>query len=194
MQPFLWGPGLWQAVFACAWVCRTQHVPALRDLLLRLLPVLLPCERCRFHFIEKKAKVKRRAGGEPRDSRTAFRWLYYVKDEVNRTKACRSPPIADVETKYALHGPVVDDVLLGDALVLVALDAQERAVATLCAEFCATLAMLLPLPNDSELRTRLSKVNMARPIVPQVVAAAHAARVERGLPTLSLKEYLDIVD
>ena len=191
MHPSLWGPGLWQALFACAWCCRKAHGPALSDVILRLLPLLLPCEKCRLHFAAKRAKVKRRARGDPLDAATAFRWLYYLKDEVNQTAGLRSPPLEVVQSTYAFHGPLVDDVRLGDALVLVALEAHELGRGELCAELCRAFAMLLPLPADSELRRHLARVEGTKPVVPQVVRAARAARVERGLPQLSLAHYRD---
>lgn len=192
MHPSLWGPGLWQALFACSWGCRKAHARMLGDLLLRLVPLLLPCEKCRLHFVAKQAKVKRLARGDPQDSASAFRWLYFLKDEVNRTNGLRSPPLEVVQTTYAFHGPLVDDVRLGDALVLVALEAHELHREELCAELCRALARLLPLPADSELRRHLARVDGARPVVPQVVKAARAARVERGLTQLPLAHYREL--
>jgi hypothetical protein len=185
MRPVLWGPPLWQAMFACAWGC--ADLDALRALLLRQLPQLLPCAECRDHWARHRSRVTRRAGGEPRDRVHAFRWLWYLKDEVNRTLERPSLPLRDLTDRYALHGGTVDDVALGDALVLVALSARRGERDDLFVEACHTLAALLPLPADSQFRLALARAR--RPAITAATEAARAARVERGLREQSLAHY-----
>ena len=115
-NPTLWGPALWQALFACAWHCPPQAFDALFDLLMRQVPLLLPCQLCRRHFGERRAQVTRRAGGEPTKPLEAFVWLWHLKDQVNRSLGQRSTSLADVTERHAAFGAPVDDVALGDAL------------------------------------------------------------------------------
>lgn len=192
MKPALWGPALWQALFACAWACKPEQEAQLRDLVVRLLPALLPCKLCRDHFKDKRHEVSRQAKVEPHSASEVFRWLYYLKHEVNKTKRQKSISLDDFTLRYALHGPVVDDVLLGDALVLVAIDAHTRRLDDKFLELCAVLATLLPIAHDAELRRAL--LVSRRPIRAAAVHAAQAARVERGLPTLTENHYATIVD
>ena len=77
--------------------------------------------------------------------------------------------------------------------VLVALSARTLQRDGIFAGFCNDLAVLLPLPPDSELLTRLGKME-ARSIVLSAVRAAKAARIERGLPRLTEKHYRTIAD
>lgn len=192
-NPVLWGPALWQALFAAAWTCAPRDVGVLTDVLLRLVPLLLPCEACRHHFVKHRAAIARSAHGEPRTTAEhAFRWLWVLKDRVNRSLGRRSISFADLTARYAFHGGLVDDVALGDALVLVALEARALDRDELFLELCAALARLLPLPHDSQMRAVLA--NCRRPIVPCAVAAAAAARVERGLPALGLAHYKAAAD
>lgn len=190
MKPALWGPGLWQALFACAWSCPSESESLLRDLVMRLTPALLPCVLCRSHFKEKRPDVTRQIKGEPRTASDVFRWLYYLKHEVNKTKRQKSISLDDFTLRYALHGPVVDDVLLGDALVLVAMDAHTRRLDDKYVQFCTTLATLLPIAHDAELRRAL--LVCRKPIKASAVHTAQAARVERGLPTLTEQHYVTI--
>lgn len=187
-NPHLWGPPLWQCLFACAW--HGADFEALRELLFVQLPLLLPCEKCRHHLVANRPAATRKAGGEPRTSAQAFRWLWFLKDEVNRSLRPRQPSIDldDLRARYSLHGGVVDDVALGDALVLVALDARRRDLDDDFVRFCtASLAVLLPLPADAELLLALRA--MQRPIVANAVRCAKASRVERGLPPLPEAHY-----
>lgn len=185
MRPVLWGPPLWQAMFACAWACADLDV--LRALLLRQLPLLLPCGECRDNYARHLPRVRRRANGELLDRDHAFRWLWYLKDEVNRTLERPSVPLRDVADRYALHGGAVDDVALGDVLVLVALSARRLKRDDVFVEACHALAALLPLPDDSQFRAELA--HASRPVVGAAMRAACAARVERGLGVFPLEHY-----
>lgn len=188
MNPIVWGPALWQALFACASAAHTTtKVAALRELLLTQIPLLLPCARCRQHFQQKRAKVTRRAQGEPNTSDQAVRWLWFLKDEVNRTQGRVSVPLDDVRKRITFHANLVDDVALADVLVLVALSAKIRDRDVLFVECCHTFAILLPLPHDSQLRHALQ--HMSLPVVTNALRAAKASRIERGLPPLTLPQY-----
>lgn len=187
MKGVLWGPALWNAMFACAWWSTQSDMPQLHKLVTYLVPQLLPCEKCRDHYSRKLAKVNRRAKGDPKTPDHVFRWLYYLKDEVNSTLKTPSIEFSDLTERYALHGGVVDDVLLGDALVLVALNANDLQRDDLFLEMCESLAILLPLPTDSQFIKNLQLMN--RPIIPAAVRAAKAARVERGLRAFPLAHY-----
>lgn len=194
VKPTLWGPSLWQTMFACAWTCSGKHVTHLLNLVLRQIPLLLPCEKCRLHFIETSRTATRRAGGEPCTSEDVFRWLYFLKDEVNKLNRQRTPvTLDDVTERHCFHGGIVDDVALGDALVLVALNAHKMERDAIFVDMCQNLARLLPLPSDSELIQKL-KCIQEKPIVPATVRAAKAARVERGLSVLTLPHYRTIAD
>ena len=186
-NPVLWGPAIWQAMLASAWHCAPHNVPMLTDMLLRLVPLLLPCAKCRAHFAKHRPIVARRARGEPKTAGHAFRWIWFLKDQVNRTLSQRSISLDDLTERFALQGAVIEDVLLGDALVFMALEARALDRDALFLEFCAALHVLLPLPHDSQLRAVLACAR--RPIVPCALAAARAARVERGVPELGLARY-----
>jgi len=183
--PTLWGPALWQTLFACAWHC--ADVAAMRRLLFEQIPLLLPCAKCRDHFARKCAVVTRRVKGEPQTAEALFKWLYHIKDEVNKTLHRPSLALQEVTDRYVFHHGAVDDVALGDALVLMALGARETQRDDLFVECCHTLAHVLPLPDDSQLRRALADTR--KPIVPHAVRVAHAARVERGIGVLTQAHY-----
>lgn len=77
---------MWQALFACAHACTAEGVAPLWDLASRLVPAIIPCARCRQHFeIKKDTVLKRATGGMvPRSPTAVFKWLYFLKDEVNK--------------------------------------------------------------------------------------------------------------
>ena len=206
MKPILWGAPLWQAMFSCAYTCSEAHFEELREMLLVQLPLLLPCEACRKHWVERLPHVNRRAHGEPRTPDGAVRWLYYLKDEVNKSillsrfparlrdlvvrTSRASPPFDDVSARFALHGGAVDDVVLADVLVLVAINADRLKRQDVFEAFCVSLATLLPLPSDSQFVDHLRSFGRSRTsIVNRAVRAARAARTERGLPTFDAEHY-----
>ena len=187
----LWGPPIWQCLFACAFHCSDENFKHLFELIMVQLPLLLPCVTCRQHFAVHMPAVTRRARGEPKTPEHAFEWLYYLKDEVNRSLKHPSIRKADFELRFRMHAGALDDVALGDALVYFAMDARERNADDLYMHMCHTLALLLPLPTDSLLLRELSK--MDRHVVANTIRGARAARVERGLQELTHAHYKDIV-
>lgn len=187
MNPYLWGPGLWQALFACAWVAKPAAGQTLRRLILELLPLLLPCEKCFAHFMKKHGAVTVKAKGEPDTPERAFRWLWNLKNEINGTLHVRSIGMDDLAQRFLFHGPIVDDVLLGDSLVFLAMGAHESRRDDFFLEFCGILGSLLPLAEDSELLMALR--SMKRPVVAGAVRAAKAARIERGLKVFNHPHY-----
>lgn len=193
VNPVVWGPPLWQTLFACAWHCCQDNAVALKTMVLDCLPMLLPCELCRNHWIVTNKEATRILGKQPSSGDLMFKWLYHFKNEViklNRQRPYVS--LDDITERFCFHGGIVDDVALGDVLVLMAITAEKLSRDTIFIEFCKHLFVLLPLPADSELLKRLQV--MKKPIVCHTVRAARAARVERGLSKLSEKHYRTVAD
>ena len=212
MNPKVWGPAFWQTLFACTWNCGRAKFEILSSFLFQQTPLLLPCEKCRKHFLENKAEVDRKSGGVPKTPEQAFRWLWHLKDRVNyishavsissyvyrgrpgpRTHTSPRHPMTisldDLTLRYAFHGAVVDEVLLGDLLVIVVLEARGLERDAVFMEFCNSLVALLPLPEDSHLLRALRVCAERRPIVRNALLAARAARIERGLRVYGLAHY-----
>ncbi len=191
VQSYLWGPPLWEALFACAFHCRKEKLDDLSTLFHYHLGLLLPCEKCRAHFKTKVPKLNRMVG-EFRSPGDAIRWLWLLKGEVNRTERKPNMPLVDVETLLLLSQGRVDDVRFADSLVLVAVGARKNNLEDVFLEFCGHLSSLLPLPHDSSLRLHLA--TLRSPILTTTVSAASATRIEHGLAPLSLKHYNTIAD
>lgn len=192
MNPTLWGPVTWHVMLACAWTCCKEDVQALLTLV-SLMPRILPCEKCRNNHRAHLPKVLRRAKGEPRTPEQVFRFLWLLKDQVNKSLNQPSTSFEDIMERYAFHGGVVDDVKLGDTLVLFAISCHALDMEDEFLELCRVLSILLPLPHDSELKKALQLLTR-RPIVPATVRAARAARVERGLTPLGISHYKTMAD
>ena len=195
-NPSLWGPTFWQMLFVCAWHCDAAHFEDLKQLVLHQMPLLLPCEKCQNHYTKHLPVVRRKAKGEPKTAEQVFKWLWDLKDQVNKSLRPPVPSISldDLTARHLLHGAIVDDVALGDTLVLVALAASEPRVGRddLFVTFCHTLAELLPLPEGSPVMKSLQ--SMKRPIRPATFHLAKCARIQRGLPVLPLRHYSYISD
>lgn len=191
MNPRLWGPGVWHILFSCCWNAWTREreeedTSLLLYLIDVLLPILLPCEACRTNYERHSPKVTRKS--PVTSPSTAFRWLYLMKDQVNRIVRQPSIRFEELVGRCRLHGGEMDDVQAADTLVLLAIDATERGEEDAFASFCKTISRLSPLPHDSSLAISLATVT-SRCIVAQSVRAAKAARVERGLPEQTRKHY-----
>lgn len=187
MRATLWGPAVWRIMFASTWRLAPENVEHARRLLLDLIPELLPCPTCQEHYRGALTRVHRRAGGKPRDGDHAFRWCWYMKDEVNQRLRRPSIHLADLVDRYLLHGNVVAEVEVADVLVLMALSSRATNRDDAFVEFCAHLALLLPLPSDSTLRHYLAHV--ARPVVPTALRLARHTREAHGLPRVNLEQY-----
>ena len=181
----MWGPGLWHILFSIAWNCRApQALPDLLRVILFSVPTLLPCRLCQQHYVRNHSSLKRMYG-EPRTAEEAFRWLYYLKDAVNKTLRTRSIPLEELRLRYSTFGGSLDDVLVADTLLLIAIGNQDTGDDDVFIEFCLILSRLLSLPDDSELLKCLASAR--RPIVTHAYLACKRTRMEHGIgfPTLS---------
>jgi hypothetical protein len=187
-NPSLWGPPAWEALFACAWACPKREFHRLVATVDAMLATL-PCKKCRRHAVRAKAEATRRLRGANDCPQQMFRWLYLLKDEVNKSLGRPSPPMADITARYMFHSGVpVNDVALGDALVSFAVDAEREGMDVEFSALCKAFADLLPLPADSELRMHVGKVRPSYAVA-ATLRAARATRIERGFPPLTLAHY-----
>jgi len=169
----------------------------LHEVVFDLLPLLLPCEKCRRNFQQKIHKVHAACRfGDPKNSEDMFLWLWHLKKEVNKTATVRSGDLTfeNLCLRYKCSGGVVDDVALADTLVLTAISAHDLDRDAIFSKFCNVIASILPLPSDSQFAKVLSNMKPQWSVVAQSTRAAKAARIERGLPSLSLKHYRTIAD
>ena len=197
VSPTLWGPAIWQVMFACAWHCPKDAFDTLCEMLFDTIPQLLPCEKCRRHVVQNSHRATSKSGGRPRTPAEAFAWLWFFKNAVNESlKPRRASAVSLVELteRYQLNGGVVDDVALADTLVLVALEATRENNQEIFRNLAAALAVLLPLPADAYLRKTLATAAPRRSIVSTTVQAARGARHERGLPKFSLAHYEKLIN
>jgi hypothetical protein len=185
MEPALWGPGLWHLLFAITWNCKGGDAFAtLKRIVLVHVPLLLPCQLCQNHYVRNNESLRRRLG-EPNDPSKMFEWLYYLKDEVNKTLRTRSVALAHFRARYDAFGARLDDVCVADTLLMVAIGKEDDGDDDVFVEMCHAMAPLLPLPADSELRRCLAQIRA--PIVDSAYRASKRTRVEHGLtfPTLA---------
>ena len=193
VQPHIWGPFLWEMLFVCTWNCPERKFSSL-ERLIHLTASLLPCTKCRDHFQSKRGKVNRRAKGAPSSPKEMLYWLYCMKDEVNNVQKRRSIPFTDFSERLCMFGSAFDEVRLGDTLVLVALYSKHKlASESDMADLCHLLSDMLPLADDSELRTHLDSVQPTS-LVSDVTRAARAARIEKGLKTFGIAHYKVFAD
>ena len=187
MKGTLWGPPLWNMMFACTWSADASRLSDIEDLLLEQLPFLLPCVTCRANYRKHIPIVHQKTNGRPRTSDAYFKWCWYMKNEVNRTTKHPSLPLAELVERYVLHGAHVPEVPLADVLVLVAISARSLQQDDLFIDFCTTLSKLLPIPQDSAMRTLLTQIQ--RPIVNSALRCARNTRLQHGMRPLVLSHY-----
>ena len=198
MHPELWGPGLWHILFACAWNAPDsgQGRPlALLHELLDLTALLLPCEACRRNHVAHMATLKRRFS-RPVNCCMFFQYLFHLKDLVNRTLtgetmrrrlSCRSPPLERLTERFALRGDVVDESLVADTLLLVAMDAAERGLHKEYRRFCVIAGDLLPGAEGSPLRSSLKATSQG--ILASARRTYHRVRAHHGLPVVDIERF-----
>ena len=191
MYPSVWGPTMWKLLFNIAMRATDDSMEDVRHFLFHVLPYVIPCHECRLHFRLHRAKVNKRAGGEPKSAEHMFRWLYYLKDEVNKnvTKQ-RSPPLQEVYAHHNRHfqfqkGWMTNDVELADMLVLVAIEAHDNDRDDDCIAFVQSIRRFAKLPY--ELDTELAEFR--RPIVPKAMNVAKHVRAAHALPVHTVKQY-----
>lgn len=192
MNPVVWGPVLWRMLFCIAWNSVQDDMALVRELFVVLLPRLLPCHDCRFHMLSHKDDVDRAAGvrkSGPRNPTQAFRWLYHLKDAVNRktTPPVRSISMDDLLSRYRFFDvSATNEVELADVLVLVAMEAASLGREKDYDRFCAVVAILLPA--SASFKRSLSECG-AQDVIEHAARVADTMRQEAGLPTLTLEHY-----
>lgn len=192
MRGSLWGPPMWQMMFACSWNANAATADALTELLLEQLPHLLPCKQCRDNYSDHIDIVNRKVRRRLATPDDFMRWCYYLKDEVNKTTRHPSIPLSELIDRYVLHGPYVAEVNLADVLMLVSLSARALQRDELFISFCHNLAALLPVPSDSALRVALT--NVQRPIVNSALRCARNTRIQHGMKPLVMVHYRAVAE
>lgn len=183
---------MWELLFAVAWHAPDKCMPQLLEILLELIPRLLPCHACRLGFRVHLPVVNKRAHGKPKNPAHAFRWLYYLKDEVNRSFA---PPVISIslqqlQARYAIHdGHILNDVNVADLLVLVAIEAKSLGREEDYRRFCVLISDLLPVTVDSIIPSFLAAVT--ENVTSHALHVANGVRTHRCLPTRTLKHFRD---
>lgn len=139
--------------------------------------------------------MNRRTKGPPSTPEEMFYWLYCLKDKINKDRKPSIPsiPFGELTTKYQYHGGLVDDIALGDTLMIFALGALACEKQAIFVDMCHVLSRLLPLPDDSELCMHLKRIRPSS-IPIGVLKCARAARIERGFPTFDMAHYKELID
>ena len=185
MEPTLWGPGLWHLLFSITWNCKDDNeFAAAKRIALVHVPLLLPCKLCQNHYVRNNASLTRRLG-QPKNPTELFEWLYYLKDEVNKTLRTRSIALPHFRARFATVGATLNDVLVADTLLMIAVGKENDGDDDVFVEMCLAMEPLLPLPEDSVLRRGLTE--MRTPIVDRAYRTSKRTRMEHGLsfPTLA---------
>ena len=194
MKPWLWGPPVWHALFTCAIGAKTTaKVKVFNRIVFNLLTEILPCPECRQHYVVNLPRATKRAGGKPKTAAQAFRLMWFLKDEVNRSVGRISVPFEHIHERYHFHGDLLDEVALGDALVLTAIAMQCTHREDEFVEFCDSLYSLIPFPEGSGLGELMCSIQ-ENGIVADTVNAANAARIERGMATMTIADYKSRMD
>ena len=195
MQPALWGPSLWQCMFTCAWHCPPSSVALLTRLVRELIPVLLPCAKCREHFKNNCRKADAQTGGVPRTPEKTFVWLWHLKNTVNASTKTKSIPLDLLYERYAFHaGTLIDEVQFADTLVLVAIHAQSEALVSEFLETCAIVGQLLSHAMSGKASSNALVAELGTVEAPVVLGALRVARSVRsahGRPPLTRSHYME---
>lgn len=190
MQASLWGPTMWHLLFACAWSCPVDAFEELKTLLFEIIPKTLPCVSCRRNYVAHIGIVHKRAH-IPRTPEHAFRWLWYMKDEVNKALKRTSIPMSEFIERYVLHGSLVNEVEVADMLMLVAIVAHAIERDDEYIQMCHIFSRLLPLPPEAALVRCLSVVR--KPIVNAALCTARNTRKQHAQKVLVRAHYQAIV-
>lgn len=177
-------------LFSCAWEYREddENLASLKELIRRTCAIL-PCQECRNHYEKNQMKASRRLGRDIHNGSDVFEWLYWLKDEVNRSQRRKSHiSLYTLRSIYTFHGPYVDEVKLADALVCFAMFSKEKGETQEFNDLCHTIHSVLPVARDSQFLQHLKGINPTATLTGSV-RCAQAARAERGVPVLSLQHY-----
>jgi hypothetical protein len=162
MDPAVWGPAMWDCLFACARALDRDGIGVVLD----GMRYLIPCRHCRDSYREWYASY-------PPTSASPVTWLWMIKDLVNQKLGKRALALSVVERRLSAYSLAVSPYGVFDTLSLLALGLEDpgpeygsdldaklahRAFVALVPHFCAILrpaslaAFLVDVPPDTASR------------------------------------------
>lgn len=91
VHPSAWGRPAWQFLQSCAEACDAPSAPDY-EAFVRLLPAVLPCEKCRAH-------AKRYIAANPPDMQDLKGWLQRFEEHVSQQKRRASDPSSSASSR-----------------------------------------------------------------------------------------------
>lgn len=138
IDPYVWGPPLWDILFSFAYRVPVDRVPHLLTLL-DALRSLLPCKYCRVSYAEFCARLP--PVGLRRGEDVA-QWLWTCKDTVNRKLEKPYVAYASVRLRYTTYQSCTSPQLVAQVLLLLASNVDAASLAAL-GQATASLSALL---------------------------------------------------
>lgn len=191
MNEQVWGPLMWDMLFAIVWHAQESDMSDVKSVLTELMPKLLPCHDCRVGFLMHLPSVRRRTG-DPTTPAKAFSWLYHLKDEVNKSlkPPVKSIAMKDLQARFMIRDCLaVDDLKTSDLIILVAIEAKELQREKEYRDFCHLLSKLIPVVEKSILPNLLSSCDNYATVTNHAMAVSHGVRKCRGVRVRPLKHF-----
>ena len=141
MDPNVWGPPLWDALFFVAF-CRNEQCEDLKTLF-GLLEKVIPCQHCRRSYTMYRREVPPTSTIRADVPNAAAAWLWTIHDMVNQKlgKVCIS--FDRLVKRHATFTALTSDSVLLDLFCILALAAKPSAQIHV-AHFVSVMLRLLP--------------------------------------------------
>ena len=140
---------------------------------------IIPCQDCQSNFKQHIKSIPSRK--YPKTRSELFSTLYALKKKVNSLNRSESITLDELRERLNLYA-FVDDILVSDTILLLAMSAQWNHQVPVLLEFCSILSDTLPMPKGSPLVAGL--IQMAEPVVFSALRMNNDTRKARGVTVI----------
>jgi hypothetical protein len=188
IKAYLWGPSMWDLLFACALNTPPSENDTLYQLLIDHLSFVIPCPTCADHYRSNIPVISKRVGHEPTDSETSFKWLYELKSQINKDlkKSSKNIQFEDFLERCLFHAHSIDLVRVCDLLVLVSIYCENAGTESAFLSFCGCVSKLVPSKDETFVSSLTSIQN---PIVASTYRMCRLVRIRLGMQVPILRQY-----
>ena len=157
MDPLIWGPCLWKALFSISFNCTHSDIHMVVKLL-KTLETVIPCPTCKAHYL-----VNRQSADKlfvlTKSCQNITYWLWHMKSLVNKDLKQKNLEFKYLKLRYDTFGHNICENELMDVLMMICIVNEKNSknkfseflncLATLCCRFLQGQVPSLLLCSDS---------------------------------------------
>jgi hypothetical protein len=151
MDPIIWGPCIWNALFSISFNITKSDLPQMEKLL-KCLEKIIPCPTCKAHYLINRQQADKLFPLKKSCENVQY-WLWHVKSLINKNLKIPNTEFKYIKLRYQIFGHTICDTELLDILACMCLHNKKEEEIKRFHEFLFSLGTLLskflqgPMPS-----------------------------------------------